>query len=54
MARTPILRLLGREPDWRSTDLGGSVTVIFQLGNTALAIMAADRAAGRLRGGCIR
>ena len=32
--------LLGREPDWRSTDPGGSATVIFQLENTALEIMA--------------
>ncbi len=32
--------LLGREPDWRSQDTGGSATVIFQLGNTALEIMA--------------
>lgn len=32
--------LLGREPDWRSTDPGGSSTVIFQLENTALEIMA--------------
>ena len=32
--------LLGREPDWRSTDSGGSTTVIYQLENTALEIMA--------------
>lgn len=32
--------LLGREPDWRSTDSGGSATVIYQLENTALEIMA--------------
>ncbi len=32
--------LLGREPDWRSSDSGGSATVIFQLENTALEIMA--------------
>lgn len=32
--------LLGREPDWRSTDPGGTATVIFQLQNTALEIMA--------------
>jgi len=32
--------LLGREPDWRSNDPGGSTTVIFQLENTALEIMA--------------
>jgi catechol 2,3-dioxygenase-like lactoylglutathione lyase family enzyme len=32
--------LLGREPDWRSTDPGGTSTVIFQLDNTALEIMA--------------
>ncbi|MBK8838819.1 MAG: VOC family protein [Hyphomonadaceae bacterium] len=31
--------LLGREPDWRSTDPGGSATVIYQLENTALEIM---------------
>ncbi len=31
--------LLGREPDWRSNDAGGSATVIFQLENTALEIM---------------
>lgn len=31
--------LLGREADWRSTDPGGSTTVIFQLENTALEIM---------------
>jgi catechol 2,3-dioxygenase-like lactoylglutathione lyase family enzyme len=31
--------LLGREPDWRSHDPGGSATVIFQLENTALEIM---------------
>jgi catechol 2,3-dioxygenase-like lactoylglutathione lyase family enzyme len=32
--------LLGRDPDWRSSDQGGSATVIFQLENTALEIMA--------------
>jgi catechol 2,3-dioxygenase-like lactoylglutathione lyase family enzyme len=32
--------LLGREPDWRSTDPGGSSTVVFQLENTALELMA--------------
>jgi len=32
--------LLGREPDWRSHDAGGTATVIFQLENTALEIMA--------------
>ena len=32
--------LLGRDPDWRSHDPGGSATVIFQLANTALEIMA--------------
>jgi catechol 2,3-dioxygenase-like lactoylglutathione lyase family enzyme len=32
--------LLGRAPDWRSTDPGGSSSVIFQLENTALEIMA--------------
>lgn len=32
--------LLGREPDWRSTDAGGSSAVIFQLENMALEIMA--------------
>jgi catechol 2,3-dioxygenase-like lactoylglutathione lyase family enzyme len=31
--------LLGREPDWRSTDQGGSASVIFQLENTSLEIM---------------
>lgn len=31
--------LLGREPDWRSSDPGGSATIIFQLENTALEIM---------------
>lgn len=31
--------LLGRGPDWRSSDPGGSSTVIFQLDNTALEIM---------------
>lgn len=31
--------LLGREPDWRSTDPGGSATVVYQLENTALEIM---------------
>ncbi|MDP3738148.1 MAG: VOC family protein [Hyphomonadaceae bacterium] len=31
--------LLGREPDWRSNDPGGSATIIFQLENTALEIM---------------
>jgi catechol 2,3-dioxygenase-like lactoylglutathione lyase family enzyme len=32
--------LLGRDPHWRSHDPGGSATVIFQLANTALEIMA--------------
>jgi len=32
--------LLGREADWRSADPGGATTVIFQLENTALEIMA--------------
>jgi catechol 2,3-dioxygenase-like lactoylglutathione lyase family enzyme len=32
--------LLGRDPDWRSHDPGGSATIIFQLTNTALEIMA--------------
>jgi catechol 2,3-dioxygenase-like lactoylglutathione lyase family enzyme len=32
--------LLGREPDWRSTDPGGASTAIFQLENMALEIMA--------------
>jgi hypothetical protein len=32
--------LLGRDPDWRSNDPGGSASVIFQLENTALEIMA--------------
>ena len=32
--------LLGREPDWRASDPGGSSTVIYQLENTALEIMA--------------
>ena len=32
--------LLGREPDWRSSDPGGSASVIYQLENTALEIMA--------------
>ncbi|HEX5005962.1 MAG TPA: VOC family protein [Hyphomonadaceae bacterium] len=32
--------LLGRDPDWRSNDPGGAATVIFQLANTALEIMA--------------
>lgn len=32
--------LLGREPDWRASDSGGSSTVIYQLENTALEIMA--------------
>jgi len=31
--------LLGRDPDWRSNDPGGSATVIYQLENTALEIM---------------
>lgn len=31
--------LLGREPDWRSSDAGGSASVIFQLENTALELM---------------
>ena len=32
--------VLGREPDWRSHDSGGSSTVIFQLENTAVEIVA--------------
>jgi catechol 2,3-dioxygenase-like lactoylglutathione lyase family enzyme len=32
--------LLGRDPDWRSSDPGGSASVIFQLDNTALEVMA--------------
>lgn len=32
--------LLGRDPDWRSSDAGGSATVLFQLENTAVEIMA--------------
>ena len=32
--------LLGRDPDWRSNDPGGAATVIYQLANTALEIMA--------------
>src|SRR5579871_3508302 len=32
--------LLGREPDWRSQDAGGSASAIFQLENTALELMA--------------
>ncbi|MEP7210268.1 MAG: VOC family protein [Alphaproteobacteria bacterium] len=32
--------LLGREPDWRSQDTGGSATIIYQLENTAIEIMA--------------
>lgn len=32
--------LLGREPDWRSQDQGGSASVVFQLENTALELMA--------------
>src|SRR5262249_48905886 len=32
--------LLGREPDWRSHDPGGSTTIIYQLTNTAFEIMA--------------
>ena len=36
---TAYSTLLGREPDWRSHDPGGSATVIFQLENTALEIM---------------
>lgn len=32
--------LLGRDPDWRSSDPGGSASAIFQLENTALEIMA--------------
>ena len=31
--------LLGREPDWRSSDPGGSATIIYQLENTSLEIM---------------
>lgn len=32
--------MLGRAPDWRSQDPGGAATVVFQLDNTALEIMA--------------
>src|SRR6185503_528323 len=32
--------LLGRDADWRSSDSGGSSSVIFQLENTSLEIMA--------------
>jgi len=32
--------LLGRQPDWRSSDPGGSASVIYQLENTALELMA--------------
>jgi catechol 2,3-dioxygenase-like lactoylglutathione lyase family enzyme len=32
--------LLGRDPDWRSNDPGGAASIIFQLENTALEIMA--------------
>lgn len=32
--------VLGRDPDWRSNDAGGSATVLFQLENTAVEIMA--------------
>lgn len=32
--------LFGRDPDWRTQDAGGSASVIFQLENTALEIMA--------------
>lgn len=32
--------LLGREPDWRTSDPGGSASVIFQLENTAIELMA--------------
>ncbi len=38
-AENAYCALLGREPDWRSSDPGGSATVIFQLENTALEIM---------------
>jgi catechol 2,3-dioxygenase-like lactoylglutathione lyase family enzyme len=39
--------LLGREPDWRSTDGAGSATAIFQLDNMAVELMA-PRGAGPL------
>lgn len=39
-AENAYTTLLGREPDWRSTDQGGSATLIYQLENTALEIMA--------------
>lgn len=37
---TAYTTLLGREPDWRSQDPGGAASVIWQLENTALEIMA--------------
>jgi catechol 2,3-dioxygenase-like lactoylglutathione lyase family enzyme len=37
---TAYSALLGREPDWRTQDGGGSATLIFQLENTAIEIMA--------------
>jgi catechol 2,3-dioxygenase-like lactoylglutathione lyase family enzyme len=39
-AENAYTSLLGREPDWRSHDPGGSTTVIYQLENTSLEIMA--------------
>ena len=39
-AENTYTSLLGREPDWRSHDSGGQNTVIYQLENTALEIMA--------------
>lgn len=39
-AETCYTTLLGREPDWRTSDPGGSGAIIYQLQNTALEIMA--------------
>lgn len=39
-AETCYTTLLGREPDWRTSDPGGSTAIIYQLQNTALEIMA--------------
>jgi catechol 2,3-dioxygenase-like lactoylglutathione lyase family enzyme len=39
-AESAYTAILGREPDWRSTDQGGSASVIFQLENTSLELMA--------------
>jgi catechol 2,3-dioxygenase-like lactoylglutathione lyase family enzyme len=38
-AENTYTALLGREPDWRSSDPGGSISAIYQLQNTALEIM---------------